>query len=55
MTSKPMAASKASDQMGQVEVTTQPLHAVAEEMSCDECYVRKKKNNKMTSSGIATS
>lgn len=38
-----------SDQIGQAEVMTQPLHAVEEEMSYDKCYVRKKEFKKLCS------
>lgn len=38
-----------SDQVGQAEVMTQPLHAVQEETSYDTRYVRKKEFKKLCS------
>lgn len=42
-----MAASQVSHQLGQVEVMTQPLHPVEEEMSYDKRYVRGKRIKKL--------
>lgn len=43
---KLMAASQGSHQAGRVEVMTQPLHSIEEEVSYDKCYVKKKKELK---------